>query len=64
MFNEYLKLYLQHEKEFPNQLQLPLMQVGSFYEAYATDELGPPLKQISQLLNVICTKKNKNIPNK
>ncbi len=38
-----------------------LMQVGSFFEMYMTNEAGPKLKELSQLLNIICTKKDKSI---
>lgn len=34
------------------------MEVGSFYEAYQTDELGVDLSEISKLINVIRTRKN------
>jgi DNA mismatch repair protein MutS len=35
-----------------------MMQVGSFHEAYATDEDGLDLVKIAQELDVVCTKKN------
>ena len=35
------------------------MQVGSFYEAYSVDKIGPDLFKISEILNIVCTKKNK-----
>ena len=36
------------------------MQVGSFYEAYSTYEEGYDLKELSDLLNIIYTKKDKS----
>jgi len=40
---------------------LVLMQVGSFHEAYSTDEEGPNLFKLSELLNIVCTRKDKSI---
>jgi DNA mismatch repair protein MutS len=40
---------------------LVLMQVGSFYEAYSTDLRGPNLHEISNLINIVCTRKDKSI---
>lgn len=37
------------------------MQVGSFYEAYATNSKGPNLFKIGELLNCICTRKDKSV---
>ena len=39
---------------------LVLMQVGSFHECYATDDDGVDLISLSEQLDIICTKKNKN----
>jgi DNA mismatch repair protein MutS len=39
-----------------------LMQVGSFHECYCTDEDGINLVDLSQKLDVVCTRKNGNIP--
>lgn len=38
-----------------------LMEVGSFFEAYATNEMGFDLLELSKLLNVIRTKKSSKI---
>ena len=35
-----------------------MMQVGSFHECYCTDNDGADLIKISQLLDIVCTKKN------
>ena len=37
-----------------------LMQVGSFHEAYCTDNKGLKLVELAQQLDVVCTKKNGN----
>jgi DNA mismatch repair protein MutS len=42
---------------------LILMQVGGFFECYSLATRGPNLKKISDLLNIICTKKNKSDSN-
>ena len=39
-----------------------LMQVGSFHEIYCTDSDGIDLVELSQQLDICCTKKNKNNP--
>ncbi len=38
-----------------------LMQVGSFHECYSTDTQGPNLFQLSELLNIVCTRKDKTV---
>jgi len=38
------------------------MQVGSFHECYGTDESGLDLINLSQTLNIVCTRKNNNLP--
>ena len=49
-FNKYKKQY--------GDKALVLMQVGSFYEMYSTDTIGPDLKNIADILNTVCTKKD------
>ena len=39
-----------------------LIQVGSFHEAYCTDEDGLNLINLSQKLDICCTKKNNSLP--
>ena len=56
----YLHEYNKYKKQYGTQT-LVLMQVGSFYEMYATDTDGPNLKEIADLLNTVCTKKDKNV---
>ena len=51
--NEYIKKY--------GEKTVVLMQVGSFFEMYMTNTAGPNLKEISQMLNIVCTKKDKSV---
>jgi DNA mismatch repair protein MutS len=37
------------------------MQVGSFFEAYSTDTRGPNLFKLSELINIVCTRKDKSL---
>ena len=51
-YDKYRKLY--------GEKTIPLMMVGSFYECYSTNTQGPNLFKISELLNIICTRKDKS----
>ena len=42
-----------YEKKYGIKRTLVLMQIGSFHEAYATEELGPDLRHLSSLLNIL-----------
>ena len=56
--------YINYHNHYVNKYgpkTLVLMQVGSFYEMYMTEQYGPNLKEISQILNIICTKKDKSV---
>jgi DNA mismatch repair protein MutS len=57
---QYITYYNKYKKQFGLK-SLILMQVGSFYEMYGTDTEGPNLKEIGDLLNIVCTKKDKGI---
>jgi DNA mismatch repair protein MutS len=61
---EYIKYHKDYIKKF-GEKTLVLMQVGSFFELYSISdsnlEYGPNLKDISSLLNIIYTKKDKSI---
>ncbi len=57
---QYISYHKKYQKIYGDK-GLVLMQVGSFYEMYATDTEGPALKDIADLLNTVCTKKDKNI---
>ena len=58
---DYLEYYKKYCKIYGKDKTIVFIQVGSFYEAYSTDEEGPDLLQISKLLGVIRSRKNKKI---
>ena len=51
--------YYKHYKNKYGQKTLVLMQVGSFHEAYATETEGPDLEEITSMLDIILTRKDK-----
>ena len=56
--------YLQYHEKYIGKYgskSIVLMQVGSFYECYSTDTRGPNLFESSDVLNIICTPKDKSI---
>lgn len=58
--------YFKYQKYYTNKFgpkTIVFTQVGSFFEAYSTDTQGYNLQEISELLNVIVTKKNTNKTN-
>jgi len=57
---EYLHYYQEHTKKYEK--GLVFMQVGSFYEAYATNQIGPNLYEISSLINIVKTVRDKSNP--
>jgi DNA mismatch repair protein MutS len=57
---EYINSHKEYVKKY-GEKTIVLMQVGSFFEMYMTNEGGPNLREISQLLNIVCTKKDKSI---
>ncbi len=59
IINEYLELVNQYKLKYEK--YLILLQVGSFYEMYSPNPDEKNLKIICELLNIILTKKNKNI---
>lgn len=60
MTEEYFHYQNKYNKKYRNNV-IVLMQIGSFHEAYGTDEPGFILDDISFLLNIIKTKKSKKI---
>ena len=58
---EYLKLQKYYSNLYSNDKTIVLMQVGSFHEAYSTETEGYDLHKLSNILNVIVSKKNKKI---
>ena len=59
---DYFEIHDYYSKIYGNKRTIILMQVGSFHECYCTDTDGLDLVSLSQQLDVICTKKNSNIP--
>jgi len=58
IYQEYQTYHKEYQKKYGPKTCI-LMQVGSFYEMYSTDTEGPNLKEISSLLNIVFTKKDK-----
>jgi DNA mismatch repair protein MutS len=57
---EYLQYHNKYKEKYGSKA-LVLMQVGSFHEAYSTNDDGPNLFQLSELLNIVCTRKDKSV---
>ena len=57
---EYLLLQHKFTKLYNNKT-IVLMQVGSFHEAYSTNDRGYDLFKLSDLLNTVVSRKNKKI---
>lgn len=56
--------YLRYHEKFTDKYgkkTVVLMQVGSFYECYSTDTRGPNLFELSEVLNIACTRRSKSI---
>jgi len=49
------------ENKYGKGKSIVLMMVGTFYEMYGTNEVGPDLFEISEILNVVCTRRNSAI---
>lgn len=60
--DDYLDLHKEYEDKYGKGKCLVIMEVGAFYETYATDTEGPDLLEISALLNVVRTRKDKSAP--
>jgi len=50
-----------YEKKYGKERTIVFTQIGSFYEAYSTDTRGYKLSEISELLNIVYTRKDKSI---
>ena len=59
---DYFKIHNYYSDIYGKNRTIILMQVGSFHEAYCTDTDGIDLVQLSQHLDIFCTRKNSNIP--
>ena len=61
IIEEYFRLHGIYSKKYGVANTILLLQVGSFYEAYQTNNQGFNLQTISNILNIIVSKKNKSI---
>lgn len=61
IFKDYFNYHKQYKKKYGNKI-LVLMQVGGFYEAYSTDNPELNHGNLSEMLNINLTKKNKKFP--
>lgn len=60
IYEEYLNYHEKYIGKYGPKT-IVLMQVGSFYECYSTEVRGPNLFELSDVLNIICTRKDKSI---
>lgn len=61
ILDEYFRLFDKYSNKYGKNNTILLLQVGSFHEAYQTLEKGPILQKISDLLNIMVSRKNKSI---
>lgn len=61
IYEDYIDKHYEYTKKYGENTIL-LMMVGSFYELYSIFENGPNLDEISKLLNIVVTRKDKAIP--
>ena len=61
IINKYLKLQDEYVEKYGKEKTVVFMQVGSFFEAYATNTRGFKLGKLADILNIIVSKKNKKI---
>jgi len=58
---EYFRLYNKYSEKYGKANTILFIQVGSFFEAYQTMEEGFNLQQLSDVLNILVSKRNKSI---
>lgn len=61
IIEEYFRLYESYSSKYGKSNTILFLQVGSFHEAYQTLTQGFDLQKISDVLNIIVSKKNKSI---
>ena len=61
ILKEYMKYQLDLENKYGTNSVI-LMQVGSFYEIYSVDNKFGKTIEVSKILNILQTKKNKSLP--
>lgn len=57
----YLSTWNKYAKIYGEEKVVHLCQVGSFMELYATEDEGPNLRKLSEVLNIIVSRKDKSI---
>ena len=62
LVKDYFEIHDYYSKKYGKARTIILMQVGSFHEAYCTDDNGLDLVKLSEQIDVFCTKKNSNLP--
>ena len=60
LYVTYLNMQENYTKTY-GEKTIVLMQVGSFHETYATDTRGYNLFKLAGILNMVCSKKNKDV---
>ena len=58
---DYFEIHNYYTNIYGKDRTIVLMQVGSFHECYQTNDQGFNLNKISDILNMIVSKKNKSI---
>ena len=61
IIEEYFRLYESYSNKYGKSNTVLFLQVGSFHEAYQTNQQGFELQKISDILNILVSKKNKSI---
>jgi DNA mismatch repair protein MutS len=61
ILNDYLQYFEKYVQQYGRERLVVVMQVGAFYEMYATTTHGPDIQKVSSLLNIVCTRKDKNV---
>ena len=61
IIKQYFNYHTKYENEYGKHKTIVLMQIGSFFEAYSTKEDGFDLHKLSDLLNLICTRRDKSV---
>lgn len=58
--DKYLEYQEKYEKKYGKEKTIVLMQVGSFHEAYSTLTRGYNLHKLSEIVDLVCTRKDKS----
>ena len=61
LVQQYLTYHETYIRKYDPERTLVLMQVGSFYETYATDERGPKVSEVANRINIVCTRRDKSM---